>query len=229
MNQNHRGSVLFTALCTVIACAAGVGVWYVLSVMVASRSLYIIPLAAIVISMLLLFMLRESMEAGVQTGYASAESDVFTRLPSHAVAYQFLLREFAAAERGRLPLTVVLFSLDNLPRVAATKGGAEVNRLLLSVGAIFKRTTRGMNMTARLDDGYTFMAVLGGVDEAGAAKFADKITRDLSSLRVADRPLEIRVGLHGYEADMAGAEELMAKAHDALALVRHHRQGLSIA
>jgi diguanylate cyclase (GGDEF)-like protein len=212
-----------------IACAAGVGVWYVLSELAATGSLYIIPIATTVITMLLLLMLRQSLELGHQSGAASAESDVFTRLPSHGVAYQFLMREFAAAERGRLPLTVVLFSLDNLPRVAATKGTAEVNRLLLSVGAIFKRSTRGMNMTARLDGGYTFMSVLGGVDERGAAKFADKVTRDLASLRVVGRPLEIRVGISGYEADIAGAEELMARAHDGMSTIRNQRHGLSIA
>jgi GGDEF domain-containing protein len=228
MNQNHRNSILFTALCTVIACAGGVGVWYVLSELAANRSVYIIPVAAIVIAMLLLLMLRESMEVGHQTGVASVESDMFTRLPSHAVAYQFLLREFAAAERGRLPLTVVLFSLDNLPRVAASKGSAEVGRVLLSVGAIFRRTTRGMNMTTRLDGSFTFMSVLGGVDEAGAAKFAEKITRDLASLRVAGQPLEIRVGMQGFEAEIISAEELMAKAHDSLQIIRTQR-GLSIA
>lgn len=229
MNQNHRNSALFTALSGVIALAAGVGIWYVLAEMAETRSLFIIPIATIVTALLLLLMLRESMEAGHQTGIASAETDVFTRLPSHPVAYQFLLREFAAAERGRLPLTVVLFSLENLPRLAATKGSGEVNRLLLSIGAIFKRSTRGMNMTARLDGGFTFMSVLGSVDEAGASIFIEKVTRDLAMLRVGGRPLEVRVGMRGFEADIVSAEELMAKAHDALTLVRPRHQGLHIA
>ena len=215
MIPTHRPSFIFTALSAVIALAAGIGVWYVLAEFTNTETVIVVPVAALVIAILLLLMLHESEQAGLQTGVTAAEMDVFTRLPSYTVAYQFLLREFAAAERGRA-LTVVLFTLDNLPALAATRGVQEVNRMLLAVGTIFRRSTRGMNMVSRLDDSYTFVAILGTVDEAGARKYAGRVARDLANLRVNGRPLEVRVGMCSFDADINSAEELLARAHDNL-------------
>jgi diguanylate cyclase (GGDEF)-like protein len=215
MNQTHRASGIFTVLSAVIALAAGIGVWYVLAEMTPTRTVIVIPVSALVIAIVLLLMLHESEQAGLQTGATSAEMDVFTRLPSYTVAYQLLQREFAAAERGRA-LSVVLFSLDNLPRLAATRGANEAGRMLLAVGTIFRRSTRGMNIVSRMDDGHTFVAILGTVDESGARKYAGKVARDLSNLRVGGKPLEVRVGVRGFDPDMQSADELLARAHDAL-------------
>ncbi len=215
MDHTHRVSGFFTVLSAIIAVAAGIGVWYVLAEITNTRSVIVIPVSALIIAIVLLLMLHESEQAGLQTGATAAEMDVFTRLPSFTVAYQLLQREFAAAERGRA-LTVVLFSLDNLPRLAATRGANEANRMLLAIGTIFKRSTRGMNIVARMDNGHTFMAVLGTVDEAGARKYAGRVARDLSNLRINGKPMEVRVGIRGFDPDMQAPEELLARAHDAL-------------
>jgi GGDEF domain-containing protein len=215
MDHNHTPTPLFTALSSLIALAAGTGIWYVFSQATSTKSLVIIPVAAGVVAAMLLVMLKESTQAGHESGSAAAQMDLYTRLPSHAVAHQLLEREFAAAERGRA-LSVVLFSLDNLPRLAATKGVGEANKVLLSVGAILKRRTRGMNMSTRLDGGYTFMSVLGSVDEAGAHVFAGKVTGDLATLRVNGRPLEVRLGICGYSPDLRSAGDMLARAYDAL-------------
>jgi GGDEF domain-containing protein len=204
---------------SIIAFAAGVGVWFVLAETTALESFVIIPITTLLITAMLMLMLRESMQVGHQTGVTAAETDVFTRLPSHAVAYQFLLREFAASERSGRALTVVLFSLDNLPRLAATRGAAEANKVLLAVGAVMKRHTRGMNMSARLDGAYTLMSVLGSVDERGAAVFIEKVCRDLNSIRVAGRRLEVRVGTGSYDSIAHSASELLTRAHDSLTAV----------
>jgi diguanylate cyclase (GGDEF)-like protein len=219
MNQNQSPSPFFTALSSLIALAAGIGIWFVFSEATATKSLVIIPVAAGVVAAMLLLMLKESTQAGLESGSSSAQMDVYTRLPSHAVAHHFLQREFAAAERGR-SLSVVLFNLDNLPRLAATKGAGEANKALLAIGAILKRHTRGMNMSTRLDGGYTFMSVLDSVDEPGARIFAEKVTRDLASMRVSGRALEVRVGICGYNPEMHSADEMFAQAYDALTHMR---------
>jgi GGDEF domain-containing protein len=219
MENGHPTSPYFTAMSSIIAFAAGVGVWFVLAETTALESFVIIPITTLLITAMLMLMLRESMQVGHQTGATAAETDVFTRLPSHAVAYQFLLREFAAAERSGRALTVVLFTLDNMPRLAAAKGAAEANKILLAVGAVMKRHTRGMNMSARLDGSYTMLSVLGSVDERGAAVFVEKICRDLNSIRVGGRRLEVRVGLASYDSLAQSASELLARAHDSLTAV----------
>lgn len=215
MKTNHSPPALFTALSSLVALAAGIGIWYVVSEATAKRSLVVIPVAAGIVAAILLVMLNSAMHAGHRNGSATAQMDVYTRLPSHPVAYQLLQREFAAAERGRA-LTIVLFSLDNLPRLAATRGAGEANKVLLSVGAIMKRRTRGMNITTRLEGGYTFMSILGSVDESGAAVFAEKVSRDLTSVRLNGKPLEVRVGIYGYYPEMQSADDLIARAHGTL-------------
>ncbi|HEY0304333.1 MAG TPA: diguanylate cyclase [Longimicrobiales bacterium] len=204
---------------TVIAFAAGVGVWYVLTATTSIESFAAIPVAALLIAAMIMLMLKESNQAGLDVGSAAAEMDLYTRLPSHAMAHQFLLREFAAAERGR-SLSIVMFSVDNLPQVAATKGASEANRVLFAVGAVMKRHTRGMNMTARMDGTYTFLSVLDSVDERGAAIFAEKVIKDLSAIRAGGRQLDVRVGIAGYDGIVQSAGDLLAKAHDTLTSVR---------
>ena len=204
---------------SLIAFAAGVGVWFVLTETTQFESFVVIPVATLLITAMLMLMLKESIQAGHTSGAAAAEMDVFTRLPSHAMAHQFLLREFAAAERGR-SLSVALFSIDNLPKLAATKGAGEANKALLAIGAIFKRHARGMNMSTRLDGSYTFMSVLDSVDERGAAVFVEKVLKDMSTIRVGGMNLDVRVGISGYDGVASSAGELVARAHDTLTSVR---------
>jgi GGDEF domain-containing protein len=204
---------------SIIAFAAGIGVWSVLTTTTPFESFIAIPVAALLVAMMLMLMLKESSIVGHTAGAAAAEMDLYTRLPSHAMAHQFLLREFAAAERGR-SLSIVMFSIDNLPQVAATRGANEANRILFAVGAIMKRHTRGMNMTTRMDGTYTFLSVLDSVDERGAAIFAEKVLKDLSALRGGGRPLDVRVGIAGYDGIVQSAGDLLAKAHETLTSVR---------
>ena len=204
---------------SLISFAAGVGVWFVLTETTPFESFVVIPVATLLITAMLMLMLKESTQAGHDTGSAAAEMDVFTRLPSHAMAHQFLLRQFAAAERGRA-LSVALFSIDNMPRLAASRGANEANRGLLAIGAIFKRHTRGMNMSTRLDGSFTFMSVLDSVDERGAAVFVEKVLKDMGSVRVAGQPLDVRVGIAGHDGIVTSAGDLVARAHDTMTSVR---------
>lgn len=219
MENGHPTTPYFTAMSSIIAFAAGVGVWFVLAETTALESFVIIPITTLLITAMLMLMLRESMQVGHQTGTTAAETDVFTRLPSHAVAHQHLLREFAASERNGRPLTVVLFTLDNLPRLAAAKGAGEVNKILLAVGAVMKRHTRSMHMSARLDHAYTVLSVLGSVDERGAAVFVEKVCKDLNTIRVGGQRLEVKVGMAGHTDLVHSASDLLARAHDSLTSV----------
>ena len=211
MNQTHRHTALFTALSSLIALTAGVGAFYVFSQVSSASAWLLIPAATLIVAALLLYMLRSSFAGGYEAGVAAAQADSATRLPSAGVARQLLMREFAAAERGR-KLTVVIFTFDNLARMLATRP-ADANRILLGIGAIMKRRTRGMNMSARLEDGHTFISVLGGVDEFGAEKFVGKVAKDLASLSAGTHAMTVRAGIAAYEPEMHSVDDLIAKAH----------------
>ena len=227
MNETHPHTALFTALSSVIALAAGVGAWFVLSQGVATSPWLLIPIATLIVAIMQLYMLRASFTAGREAGIEAAQADGATRLPSPTVARQLLLREFAAAERGR-KLSIVVFSFDNLARLIATKP-ADANRVLLGIGAIMKRRTRGMNLSARLEDGHTFVSVLGGVDEFGAEKFVAKVAKDLASLKSSGQPVTVRAGIAAYEPEMHSVDDLLAKAHASLVAPDADDEGLLIA
>jgi GGDEF domain-containing protein len=112
-------------------------------------------------------------------------------------------------------VTIVLFRFDNLPRIIATKP-AEASRALLAIGTILKRRTRGMNLSARLADGHTFVSVLSGANEFGAEKFVAKVAKDLNSVNVSGRPLALRIGIASYEPDMADVDDLISRAERTL-------------
>lgn len=215
MKQNIPTSATHTAVASLVALAAGVGIAFVAVQALGSSGWFAMLIATPSVLVLLLYMLRGAAESAFEHGALSAAIDAATRLPSPAVARQLLQREFAAAERGR-PLTVVVFSLDNLPRLAARHPDAAA-KVMLGVGAIFKRRTRGMNMSARLDEAHMFVSVLGGVDEIGAQKFVSKVRADLSTLNIAGQPLAVRSGICSYDPHMHQVDELIERARAALA------------
>src|SRR5687767_8591793 len=137
MKPSTTPSATHTAVSSLIALAAGVGIAYVVTQALGTAGWLTVLIATPVVLVLLLNMLRSAAEAAYEQGAVSAAVDAGTRLPSPAVARQLLQREFAAAERGRL-LTIVLFSLDNLPRLA-TRHQDDATKVLLGVGAILKR------------------------------------------------------------------------------------------
>lgn len=203
-------SAAHTASSTLIALIAGLGINYIVGQVIGISGLFVVALATPCVLLLLLTMLRGAASAAYDQGAISAAVDVGTRLPSPTLARQLLQREFAAAERGR-PLTVVVFSLDNLPRLAARQP-EETAKLLLGVGAIFKRRTRGMNLSARLDQPHMFVSVLGGVNEEGAAKFVGKVKKDLATLAVGAHSVNVSTGMCAYDPVMHSVDDLLEQA-----------------
>lgn len=174
-------------------------------------------MAALIAAVMVLY--QSAKLRGFKEGVASAQIDPATRLVSPAMAGHMLAIEFAAAERGR-PLTVVLFSIDNFRRLAAMEGGTARERLLLTLGAVLRRRTRGMHVSARMSEDGIFMSVLGGVEMQGAATYVARVRRDLSTIGVGSLPLVISVSVCPYRPDMHTVGELLAQAHGTLAEAR---------
>ena len=180
--------------------------------------LFLIPAIALVLAGLLV-LYHMGRERGYKDGVASAQIDPATRLMSPEMARQLLAIEFSAAERGRA-LTVVLFNIDNFPRLAAMEGGAARDRLLLMVGAVLRRRTRGMHVSARLADGGTFISILGGVETRGAATFVGRVRKDMATIAIGATPLVVSVSMVPYRPEMHTVEELLSEAHGSLAEAR---------
>ena len=180
--------------------------------------LFLIPAIALSLAgMLVLYHMGR--EKGYKAGVASAQVDPSTRLVSPEMARQLLAIEFSAAERGR-PLTVVLFHVDNFARLAVMESGAARARLLLMIGSVLRRRTRGMHVSARQGDGGTFISILGGVETRGAATYVARVRKDLSLIGIGSIPLVVSVSVVPYRPEMHSAEELLSEAHGSLAEAR---------
>lgn len=206
----NRTLIFKTIFFAKVAASASIGLWVLTDDLLGNMSPWLlVPAAAVTLTILLFALDRFASEHGFMRGVAHAEIDAATRLPSQTLADQVLGLEFAAAERGR-PLTVVLFSVDNFKRLAVADGGAAGDRLTLSIGAILKRRTRGMNLSSRRDEG-VFITILGGSNTQGASIFVDRVRNDITTLR-AVQALVVSVGMAAYDPTMHSADDLLAAA-----------------
>lgn len=205
-----------TATTAAIAACAAVGVvflvpnpgWRELSGIV-------VPVVALLFTSLLLTVGKTLLEQGTENGRTAAQVDEGTGLPSDRVAEHVLSAEFAAAERGR-PLTIVLFRIDKFRRFGSMHGPDATARLLVLAGRVFKRRTRGMNLSTRQDQNGTFMSILSGQDVVGARVFASRVQKDLASLEVAGETLKVFAGIATFDPGMTSPMQLVFAAEKAL-------------
>lgn len=169
----------------------------------------IIPVAVFAVILGFVAVYHGAKAKGYAEGVANAQIDPATRLVTRGVADQILAMEFAAAERGR-PFTIVLFSIDNFRKMAALQGGEAGPRMLLGSGAILRRRTRGMNISARFDDAGAFISILGGVEAEGAHIFARRVRKDFGTMRIAGQPVSVSATVCEYRAGMHSIDELLA-------------------
>ena len=218
-NELERSNLLQTAFLATISVSAAVGIWSGLAVYAPVTGVIAVPIVWLTFTGLLLLSSRTAVQRGYEAGVAGAQIDAITRLPSAAVARRLLAVEFGAAERGR-PLTVVCFSIDDYPQLAATHEPIELKRLLVGVGTMLRRRTRDMNMSCRYGDDGTFISVLGGIPATGGVTFAGKVCKDFGSLRIAGKPVTVSTSVCAYDSTIQSVDELLAKALRALADAR---------
>ncbi|HKK93495.1 MAG TPA: diguanylate cyclase, partial [Longimicrobiales bacterium] len=143
-----------------------------------------------------------------------AFTDALTRLPNRRHVDVFLANEFAAARRGRF-LSVVIFDLDHFKLYNDTYGHEAGDAALARFGEVLIRTTRRMNLSARLG-GEEFVSILAGSDAHGATVFAERVRDELVALNLGDGPLTVSAGVAQYHAGYAEPRELLAAADEAL-------------
>jgi GGDEF domain-containing protein len=174
----------------------------------------VIPVAVFAVILGFVVVYHAAKAKGYAEGAANAQIDPATRLVTRGVADQILAMEFAAAERGR-PFTIVLFSIDNFRRLAAFDSGAGATKILLGSGAILRRRTRGMNISARFDDQGSFISILGGVEAEGAHIFARRVQKDFATMRIGGQAVSLSATVCEYRAGMHSIEELLASGERA--------------
>ncbi|MFO8173669.1 MAG: GGDEF domain-containing protein [Longimicrobiales bacterium] len=142
-----------------------------------------------------------------------ALTDVLTGMPNRRHSVVFVDAAFAAAQRG-VPLTVVIFDLDQFKAFNDARGHLEGDEALKRVADIFQSSTRRMNLTARWG-GEEFLSILSETSLEGGIIFAERILAELHGV-FSDGSVTASAGVAGYVKGMDTPARLLAAADKAM-------------
>lgn len=145
-----------------------------------------------------------------------ALTDSLTGMPNRRHAVVFVESAFAAAQRG-IPLTVVLFEIDDFQDFNESRGRVAGDEALEEISRILLGSTRRMNLTARWG-GAEFLSILSDTPLEGGRIFAERIVSEVHQA-FPDGSITISVGVARYRKGMESPARLLAAAdrarHDA--------------
>jgi diguanylate cyclase (GGDEF)-like protein len=143
-----------------------------------------------------------------------AMTDELTGLENRRAMQIYLDRQFAGAARHDRNVTVVIFDLDNFKAFNDRFGHAGGDDVLREFGAILRRRTRAMDLSARIG-GEEFVSVLSGPPD-GAAIFAQRVAAELAERRFHGKVVTLSAGVAGYDPAQDSAADLLEAADRAL-------------
>lgn len=151
---------------------------------------------------------------------AQAIRDPLTGLYNRRYMEEALGRELARAQRGRLPLTVLMLDLDHFKRFNDTAGHPAGDVLLKQVATVVETRTRKEDVACRYG-GEEFVLILPGMPFEVARRRADELRRAVgeASVEYGGQSLgsvTISIGLACYSRHGLTGEELLSAADKAL-------------
>lgn len=147
---------------------------------------------------------------------AMSLTDPLTGLPNRRHLQIHLVREIAAARRGR-SLTLLMLDLDDFKRYNDTYGHVAGDDALRSFASILAAETRRMNLVARYG-GDEFVSVLAETEDAGGRLHADRIIKRVAADPVlSSNGMSVSYGLASFVAgEMTSVEDLVRAADEDL-------------
>jgi diguanylate cyclase (GGDEF)-like protein len=148
-----------------------------------------------------------------------AANDDLTGLANRARFTAALEREFARAERKRLPLSLVLGDLDDLKSLNDRLGFSVGDEVLKAFGATLRRSVRDIDLAARIGGGQ-FGVVLPETELDGATQFAERLRNDVRSGAGFPAPATASYGVAAFPQTRS-PEELLTTADACLRQAKH--------
>ncbi|MBX7257098.1 MAG: sensor domain-containing diguanylate cyclase [Candidatus Hydrogenedentes bacterium] len=149
-----------------------------------------------------------------------AVTDELTGLSNHRYFRQRLEEEFERARRYRLPLTLVLFDIDNFKQFNDKYGHLQGDEILRELGSRTKRVTRRSDITARYG-GEEFAIIMPLTGPEGASSRAERLRHEVATTLIQGLPagvnVTVSIGIGELEHDkMMDCEALIRAADIAL-------------
>ncbi len=162
---------------------------------------------------------RLEQEAARQV-YEMTVRDPLTRLHNRRHLDERLQGEFAYATRHKTSLSVLVVDVDHFKRVNDTLGHPAGDAVLQALASALQRIVRTEDVLARFG-GEEFVIVARGIDEKGAAAFAERIRGSIEAMTIPwqDDQLKVTVSIglaHMEQKRYPGPDALVAAADGAL-------------
>ncbi len=140
-------------------------------------------------------------------------------LPRGEILHYYFDKLFEAARR-KPPLSIALFEIDRYDEYESLYGKTKACRATEVAIQALKSETRASNMYGRLDD-RRLVVFLGGETLTGAYGFAVRVLEEIASLPAPwSGRITLSSGVAGFDSSMHRADELLARARQALDTAR---------
>lgn len=148
-----------------------------------------------------------------------ASTDGLTGLYNHRIFSQMLKEELSRAIRYSLPLSLVIFDVDDFKRFNDTYGHPDGDKVLVAVAEILRETLRKCDIPFRYG-GEEFIAILPETTEQPAVLVAERIRQAVESHSRRHLPenitqgVTVSVGVASFPRDGDTAETLLKMADE---------------
>jgi len=163
----------------------------------------------------------ERLERAVHKLQTLSVTDSLTGLKNHGYFFERLSEELERAHRYHRPLSVIVADIDEFKAVNDTYGHLTGDRVLRSLGEVFARDLREVDIACRIG-GEEFGFVFPETDLEGATVVAERLRASVEELRISDAGLvTISVGVAVFPTHADNREELIESADMALYQAKH--------
>ena len=144
-------------------------------------------------------------------------TDDLTGLYNYRYFYKKLEEETIRAKRQKIPLSLMMFDLDNFKNYNDTRGHIEGDRVLEKIGKIVVQCIR-----QKVDSGYRyggdeFAVILIGVKADRASEIAERLRGLVENAKLGD--ITVSIGVAEYDTDI-DIESFVKSADDAMYMAK---------
>ena len=152
-----------------------------------------------------------------------AHTDLLTGLPNRRYALNRLAQEWAAAQRFKRPLSILMMDLDHFKMINDTLGHDAGDAALEHTAKVINKAKRASDIACRLG-GEEFLIIAGNSDGAAALLLAERIRDAIEKHQphnlALTRPITVSIGVAGSADPKSNWKELMKLADQALYKVK---------
>lgn len=164
------------------------------------------------------------LEGKVKKLAKEVKTDFLTNIANKKAIQDELNKQESVYKRYNTNYSVVFFDIDHFKNVNDTYGHDAGDVILKSLGLLFKRYARDIDMIGRFG-GEEFVAILPNTNKDGAYKFAEKLRKIIQKTKFMYKNTRIPITISGGVAardEVGSKEEVLKKADERLYLAKKH-------